>query len=221
MEEAKAPEAAAPPEVSNSPTSVDAPPPRPPSYPPTTTTRKRPLYSHPFFQNSNYVKIRALVRDLRPHFIEVVQTPDYQNCKASQEIQEKLKILMSLYYNLKADVVSLGKSKNMQDGQNLDHKQEQHPEHAKSPEQLQVEKAFARSSEIKLTSSIPGLQKLQTEDCQTHGTYVVGGSAFGWNFITFSGNEPVYYGRTKEQFRAVNHLSNSTAPGLNPPQPLV
>ncbi|KAF1858855.1 hypothetical protein Lal_00045166 [Lupinus albus] len=162
------------------------------------------------FQNISVEKISKMPQPSfwSCHLRLVVQTPDYQNCKASQEIQEQLKILMSLYDNLKADVVSLGKSKNMQDGQNLD----QHPEHVKSPEQLQVEKAFARSSEIK---------KLQTEDYQTHGTYVVGGSAFGWNFITFSGNKPVYYGRTKEQFRAVNQLSNSTAPGLNPPQPLV
>uniref|UniRef100_A0A803M2V1 Uncharacterized protein n=1 Tax=Chenopodium quinoa TaxID=63459 RepID=A0A803M2V1_CHEQI len=34
------------------------------------------------------------------------------------------------------------------------------------------------------------------------GTYIVGGSAFGWNFITFHGTKPEYYGRTKESFRA-------------------
>jgi len=100
---------------------------------------------------------------------------------------------------MKADAISLGKSKSVQDGQNTDHKQ---PQHMKSAEQSQVEKAFARPSEIKLTPPVPGLQKLQSEDGQTQGTYVVGGSAFGWNFITFSGKEPVYYGRTKEQFRS-------------------
>ena len=30
----------------------------------------------------------------------------------------------------------------------------------------------------------------------------IGGSAFGWNFITFPGSKPVFYGRTKEAFRA-------------------
>ncbi|KAB2597659.1 hypothetical protein D8674_000579 [Pyrus ussuriensis x Pyrus communis] len=37
---------------------------------------------------------------------------------------------------------------------------------------------------------------------QTQGTNIVGGSAFGWNFITFVGEEPVYHGITKESFRA-------------------
>ncbi|KAK7243313.1 hypothetical protein RIF29_38106 [Crotalaria pallida] len=210
MEESKAPElaAAAAAAAAAAPQTL---PPRPPSSttPIPPTTKKRPLDSHSLFHNSNYIKIRALVRDLRPHFLQVIQSADYQNCKASHEIQEQLKILMNLYDNLKADI---GKSRNMLNGQNVDHKTTQ--------EQLQAERAFARSSEIKLTSPVSGLQKLPTEDCQTHGTYVVGGSAFGWNFITFSGNEPVYYGRTKEQFREVNQLSNSSAPCLNSPQPL-
>lgn len=34
------------------------------------------------------------------------------------------------------------------------------------------------------------------------GTYIVGGSAFGWNFVTFHGTKPEYYGRTKDSFRA-------------------
>lgn len=33
------------------------------------------------------------------------------------------------------------------------------------------------------------------------GSCIIGGSAFGWNFITFSGSQPVYYGVTKESFR--------------------
>lgn len=39
------------------------------------------------------------------------------------------------------------------------------------------------------------------------GTYIVGGSAFGWNFITFHGSAPVYYGKTKEAFRVRNPKS--------------
>ncbi|KAJ1408618.1 hypothetical protein SESBI_23397 [Sesbania bispinosa] len=193
--------------------------------PSSTTSKKRPLDSD---AHSNYFKIRAVIRDLRPHFIKVLQTPDYKNCKASEEIRElgcasadlhlartlvpfddtmskiscsirlELKVVIKLYDNMKADAVSLGKSKKMQDGQNMDQKTQQ--EQVKSSEQL--EKPFARPSEIKLTPPVPGLQKLQAEDSQIHGTYVVGGSAFGWNFITFSGKEPVYYGRTKEQFRS-------------------
>lgn len=114
--------------------------------------------------------------------------------------------MVKLYENMKADAASLAKSKNVQDGQmkagqNMDQKtlKEQQPQHGK---QSQVEKSFARPSEIKLTPPAPGFQKQLVEETQTQGTYVVGGSAFGWNFITFSGKEPVYYGRTKEQFRS-------------------
>lgn len=105
----------------------------------------------------------------------------------------ELKIVIKLYDDLKVDSVSLGKS----------NKTLKEPQHVKSPEQIQVEKGFAQPSEIKLTPPVPGLQKQPVEDGQTQGTYVVGGSAFGWNFITFSGQDPVYYGRTKEQFRSV------------------
>ncbi|KAG4922424.1 hypothetical protein AAZX31_18G213000 [Glycine max] len=176
--------------------------PPPPPAPP--TTKKRPLEDSN--AHSNYFKIRAVIRDLRPHFLEVLRTPDYKNCKASHEIQEQLKIVVKLYENMKADAASLAKSKNVQDGQmkagqNMDQKtlKEQQPQHGK---QSQVEKSFARPSEIKLTPPAPGFQKQLVEETQTQGTYVVGGSAFGWNFITFSGKEPVYYGRTKEQFRS-------------------
>lgn len=106
---------------------------------------------------------------------------------------------------MKADAV---KSKNMQDGQtkagqNMDHKtlKEQQPQNFKSSEQIQPEKPFARPSEIKLTPPVPGFQKPLVEDGLS-GTYVVGGSAFGWNFITFSGKEPVYCGMSKEEFRS-------------------
>ncbi|KAK7394778.1 hypothetical protein VNO78_15317 [Psophocarpus tetragonolobus] len=155
-------------------------------------TKKRPLDSN---SHSNYFKIRSVIRDLRPHFLEIVRTPDYKNCKASNEIREQLKIVIKLYENMKANG-------QMKVGQNMDQKaaKEQQPQHVKSPEQIQIEKSFARQSEIKLTP--PGFQKQLVEDAQTQGTYVVGGSAFGWNFITFSGKEPVYYGRTKEQFRS-------------------
>lgn len=53
----------------------------------------------------------------------------------------------------------------------------------------------------KLQSSTTS-EKPQSEVGDVKGSYVVGGSAFGWNFITFSCKDPVYYGVTKESFRA-------------------
>ncbi|XP_020977411.1 uncharacterized protein LOC107634996 isoform X2 [Arachis ipaensis] len=187
MEEPKAPETSPSPSsaaASSAPTTTQSSQLPPPSPPPTTTTtsgaaipsstKKRPLESDSY---SNYYKIRALIRDLRPHFIQVIRTPDYKNSKESREIREQLKIVVKLYDDMKVEAVSLAKYK--QDGQT---QQEQQPQHMKSPEQIQVE--------------ITALAE------EGQGTYVVGGSAFGWNFITFSGKEAVYYGRTKEQFRS-------------------
>lgn len=47
-------------------------------------------------------------------------------------------------------------------------------------------------------------------ESQEQGTYIIGGSAFGWNFITYHSSRAVYYGRTKEAFRAVNPKSTPT-----------
>ncbi|QHN91800.1 uncharacterized protein DS421_17g578070 [Arachis hypogaea] len=202
MEEPKAPEtspspssaasSSAPPTTQSSQLPLPSPPPTTRGAAIPSSTKKRPLESDSF---SNYYKIRALIPDLRPHFIQVLRTPDYKSSKESREIREQLKIVVKLYDDMKAEAVSLAKYK--QDGQNLDHKtqQEQQPQHMKSPEQIQVEKSFTSraSSEIKVTA-------LAEEGGQ--GTYVVGGSPFGWTFITFSGEEAIYYGRTKEQFRS-------------------
>ena len=57
------------PQVSNPPTTAQTlPPPSSTALPP--PSKKRPLESD---AHSNYFKIRAVIRDLRPHFLEVIQ----------------------------------------------------------------------------------------------------------------------------------------------------
>ncbi|KAF7827599.1 uncharacterized protein G2W53_018763 [Senna tora] len=87
---------------------------------------------------------------------------------------EELKVLVELCKQMGAEVASLGKSNNVQDGKS----------------------SYGENTDGKTTPKQPG------EDGLPQGTYIVGGSAFGWNFITYSGQEPVYYGVTKEDFRA-------------------
>ncbi|XP_020571610.1 uncharacterized protein LOC110018595 [Phalaenopsis equestris] len=41
------------------------------------------------FHNSDFVKVRALVKELRPFFMEVLHTPDFRNSKAAYEIQKR------------------------------------------------------------------------------------------------------------------------------------
>ncbi|KAE8693802.1 BR-signaling kinase 3 [Hibiscus syriacus] len=195
MEEPKAapnpPEATAPP-----------PPPAPPTATEQAASRKRPLEnSDDQFQNSPYFKMRLVLKDLRPHFVEVLRVPDFRNCKAADEIKEKTKHLAELY---KQTIASTEKSNNSPGGQTL---QGETGMKQKPQEERVIKPAPAVSSKNKTfqSSSIAG--KLQSEDGEAPGTYIVGGSAFGWNFITFTGNKPVYYGVTKESFRSAQASS--------------
>ncbi|KAJ0052346.1 hypothetical protein Pint_00417 [Pistacia integerrima] len=159
--------------------------PPPPSLPP-KTTKKRPLDNNGQLQNSNYYKMRLVLKDLRPHFIEVLRTPDFRNCKVTHEIREKIKILMELY---KAETVITVKGRDVAESQP--------PQDVKVAEQPQKDGVSAKSSEIES-------KKQQGKDGERQGSCIVGGSAFGWNFITFAGTQPVYYGVTKELFRKLN-----------------
>ncbi|KAL6322634.1 hypothetical protein AAG906_015320 [Vitis piasezkii] len=145
----------------NAPQNLPPPPPQPPTSLP-QKTKKRSLDSNVSIQNSKYFKTRAVVKDLRPHFIEVLRSPDFRNCKAANEIRE----------------------------------------HVKQAEQSVPDRAFAKPSEDMPFPTANLSEKQRPEDGWAQGTYVVGGSAFGWNFITFPGSKPAYYGVTKETFRA-------------------
>ncbi|KAK9910453.1 hypothetical protein M0R45_034414 [Rubus argutus] len=182
MEEAKLVQSATT-QIPNPPSSVEAPPSLPPK------TKKRPLDCDAHISNSTSFKIRAVLREIRPHVLEVLRTPDFQKCKAANEIQEQVKLLMDLYKQMTAETLSAPRCNDVPEGQLL------------SGANLQDTRVSATLSELKFPSGISG-EKQQAEDGQIKGAYVVGGSAFGWNFITFSSMEPVYHGMTKEAFRA-------------------
>ncbi|XP_034708514.1 uncharacterized protein LOC117931630 [Vitis riparia] len=191
----------------NTPQNLPPPPPQPPTSLP-QKTKKRSLDSNVSIQNSKYFKTRAVVKDLRPHFIEVLRSPDFRNCKAANEIREQLKVLMDLYKQMTAETVSIGKCKNVPEAQptlseNKDG-QKPHERHqdVKQAEQSVPDRAFAKPSEDMPFPTANLSEKQRPEDGWAQGTYVVGGSAFGWNFITFPGSKPAYYGVTKETFRA-------------------
>ncbi|KAK9910460.1 hypothetical protein M0R45_034420 [Rubus argutus] len=181
MEEEK-PVQSATTQIPNPTCSVEAPPSLPPK------TKKRPLDCDALISNSTYFKIRAALREIRPHVIEVLRIPDFQKCKVANEIQQQVKLLMELYKQITAETLSAPSCNNVPEG------------HLLSGAKPQNTGVFARPSEQKFPSGISGEQ--QPEDGQIKEAYVGGGSAFGWNFITFSGMEPVYYGMTKESFRA-------------------
>ncbi|CAK9146997.1 unnamed protein product [Ilex paraguariensis] len=181
---------------------AEAMPQNPPPQDPDSNKRLLDKVSH--FQNSSYYKMRAVVKDLRPHFIEVLRAPDFQNCNAASEIKEKTKFLMDLYKEMTAEPVTIEKCKNAPEGQPLSGEiedgqkpgeQHQHVKSIDQPPSVRVDKPVLSTNIAK---------KQRCEDVRMQGTYIVGGSAFGWNFITYPGTKAVYYCRTKESFRSPN-----------------
>ncbi|XP_057952054.1 uncharacterized protein LOC131146449 [Malania oleifera] len=157
------------------------------------------IHSSPFY------KICALVHGLRPHFLEVLRTPDLRNCKGAHEIRKQMKLVMDLYKQMTFGADSVVGSKNGPEplsGEDALGKQSgDGDEEGEKVEQLQPKRVPE-----KLAGKKPPTcnSEKKAEDGQIQGSYVVGGSVFGWNFITFGGTKPVYYGVTKELYRS-NH----------------
>lgn len=118
----------------------------------------------------------------------------FLNC--SCEITE-MKLLMELYKQMTAETISIGKSitKNLPlPGESKDGPKAQEKPQDVMTDQPKSNNLFAKPS--------AGPDKLRAEEGQVSGSYIVGGSAFGWNFITFTSKDSVYYGVTKDSFRA-------------------
>ncbi|CAN8306501.1 unnamed protein product [Cochlearia groenlandica] len=145
-------------------------------------------------ENSNYYNMRLLLKDLRPHFLEVLRTPEFRNCKAATEIQEKMKLMLQLYQEM------IGES----------------PKREKTMQTDDDSSSLSNGNPINLTTTTIGSETshVQTENQNTdgdghvHKVVVVGGSAFGWNFTTSSADtQSVYYGISKEEYRTSHPIT--------------
>ncbi|KAL6557196.1 hypothetical protein OROMI_017546 [Orobanche minor] len=203
-------------------------------------SRKRPFeQTATRIQDSPHYKVRAVLKDLRPHFIEckgvfdpsrsrilpslsraqffssrlsrlktrqirarqlarlacsVLKTPDFQSCKAACDIREGMKLLIDLYKDMITESVKL-ETRN-------------HPPDYSSRSIPNGPRPLEHRQDVKPTANSP--QNGGPVELSGHlakGTYIIGGSAFGWNFITFNSNKAVYYGRTREDFRVANAKS--------------
>ncbi|KAL5744620.1 hypothetical protein ACOSQ2_027736 [Xanthoceras sorbifolium] len=128
------------------------------------------------FHNSPYFKLRALARQIRPHFTEILRTPDFRNCKAALEIRMQMELMVVLY--------------------------KQMIEHRPSAGENLLGRRFSGGREEGKESLKEKSETTPDKVGQRRESYVVGGSVFGWNYITFLGSKPVYYGVTKESFRS-------------------
>ncbi|XP_048621435.1 uncharacterized protein BNACNNG08850D isoform X1 [Brassica napus] len=152
---------------------------------PSSRGRKRGLEGNLKVENSNYYKMRLLVKDLRPHVLEVLRAPDFRNCKAAVEIQEKMKLLLQLYQEMIGQTPKLEKST--------------------KTESLSNGKAFSQTPEATSTTDNKHNNSVVGDD------KVVGGSAFGWNFVTYGGTDAVYCGLSKEEYRASHPIVQAEA----------
>ncbi|KFK42549.1 hypothetical protein AALP_AA1G009200 [Arabis alpina] len=151
---------------------------------PTSRGRKRTLEVNLQIENSNYYKMRLLLKDLRPHVLEVLRAPDFNNCKAAIEIQEKMKLMLQLYRET-TKCEKKAKSESLSNG-----------------------KAINQTP----TSGLRSSENVQAEKHNSNGNgEVIGGSAFGWNFVTYGGKEAVYCGMSKEEYRTSHPISQMEA----------
>ncbi|KAL6633825.1 hypothetical protein ACP70R_026496 [Stipagrostis hirtigluma subsp. patula] len=72
----------------------DAPAPAP--APPTAPAPKKRKLDEVGFHTSDYYKIRAIVADLRVHFVQVYEATNFRNSDAAREILKEMKVVMEL-----------------------------------------------------------------------------------------------------------------------------
>ncbi|KAL1823712.1 hypothetical protein ACET3Z_010490 [Daucus carota] len=152
-------------------------------------------------RDSPYFKIRALVSLLRPRFLQVLETPDFHKCEAATDIEQGMKLVMEYYREMLTEAKKRDKmdkaplqfesAKQSQGRQKATHQAKQVTKEADD------KKLFAPPSSPKMTYESGG---------RLYGSYIVGGSLTGWNYITFKNRkQPQYYGVTKETHRSNRH----------------
>ncbi|KAJ6825067.1 uncharacterized protein M6B38_378380 [Iris pallida] len=144
---------------------------------------KRKLVSLGDFRNTNYYKIRTIIRDLRPLFLQVIHAPDFRHNKVVGDIRKQMKTMIELARELRYAEYNT----------RLQTLAKEQPSGGAAKE----EKPQLVESQVPQTR----LEKIPPEE-GSQGTYVVGGSPVGWNFLVYLGGNPVYYGETKASFRA-------------------
>ncbi|KAK9749392.1 hypothetical protein RND81_02G123000 [Saponaria officinalis] len=138
-------------------------------------SKKRSLDQLHLFENSPYFKMRVIVKQLAPLIQQAALSANIDTCESRHGIQEKLALLVDQCRQQAASLT------------------EQKPSALPRADHSTQEKRFpVGNSTVKQTHESHGIP----------GSYIVGGSAFGWNFLMFNVSKPEYYGRTKEEFRA-------------------
>ncbi|KAL5214292.1 hypothetical protein ABZP36_003444 [Zizania latifolia] len=202
-----------PPPPSESTATNDPKPPRPPpssASEPDAPPKKRKL-EEVGFQHSPYYNIRAAVANLRGRFLQVCQGTDTQKKDAALEILKEIKVLMELSKKMRLDLSAAAGPVKIPSGEkNQVPRTDQaacfmHNTGEKVPlnpvtSQIAAKRSLveikheARPSEMTDYTKQPG-QSMQ-------GSYIVGGSPIGWNFLMWPGSKAIYYGLTRTEWLA-------------------
>ncbi|KAF3796256.1 hypothetical protein EJ110_NYTH03362 [Nymphaea thermarum] len=188
MEEANSAHRSAPP------TPPPAPPPAQNPVPPSgvyTPTKKKRKFDDAEFQASKYCKIRSILKGLRPSIIDVLRAPDYHIGKCADTIRKDLRLIMELSKQLRAETVSLGKMRRFETVEDI-------------PDRRQEEKITEKPAVEKppLEEKVPVVEQTVLKKEVASESHLIGGSPDAWNFITYPGSDPVYYGKLKASVAA-------------------
>ncbi|XP_076954551.1 uncharacterized protein LOC143629058 [Bidens hawaiensis] len=108
-----------------------------------------------------------------------------------------MKVLMKLYEEMTSETNTMEKCKNTVADHSVDDQKKSTDVKPEPP--LEKEKTVTRKPSEERPATV--------EEVVAHGSYIVGGSAFGWNFITYPSTKlTAYYGRSKEDYRAANPI---------------
>ncbi|CAL5069330.1 unnamed protein product [Urochloa decumbens] len=212
-------------------TEQQQPPPPPPPYgveseaPP-----KRRKVEEVGFQGSPYYMIRGAVANLRGRFLEVCQGTDSQKKDAAVEILKEMKGVMELSKKTRLDLSSAAEPVKSFDKPAARAPEDKPSGKVPSAEKSQVPPTslagnFMHSTggdvheSLKPDNSDTAAHRLYAETKKgakpskttdhtkqqgglSQGSYVIGGSPIGWNFLMWPGCKAVYYGLTKAEWLA-------------------
>ncbi|KAM3388884.1 hypothetical protein ACQJBY_011177 [Aegilops geniculata] len=147
------------------------------------------------FHDSPYYRIREAVASLRGRFLQVCQATDSQKKAAALEILKEIKVVMELSKKMRLDISAAAEPAKPSDLRAARDVKNKPAGKVASGGKNQVPHREANPSETANHGNQLLGERLQ-------GSYVVGGSPMGWNFLMWPGGKAVYYGLTKAEWLA-------------------
>nr|CAD1844832.1 unnamed protein product [Ananas comosus var. bracteatus] len=134
--------------------------------------------------------------------VKLVQASDFRNSNAAHDILKQISTLTELSKQLRNELTTVEELKKPSE------ESKPLPGAVKKEPTNNFQEVNAPNANV-IAESLPERAKTsETKDSPKQledgflGSYVIGGSPVGWNFLVYSGIKTVYYGVTKEEFRS-------------------